>query len=73
MSIDRHFTVSVYIVHKDKILLHLHKRAKTILPLGEHIEANELPEETCIREAKEECGLNINLYNANTNLIFSES
>lgn len=33
------------------------------LPLGVHIEANELPEEACIREAKEESGLTINLYN----------
>ncbi len=25
---DRHFTVSVFIVCKDKVLLHLHKKAK---------------------------------------------
>ncbi len=60
---DRHFTVSIYIVHKDKVLLHLHKKAKKILPLGGHIELNELPEEACIREAQEESGLKINLYN----------
>lgn len=60
---DRHFTVSVFIVHKDKVLLHLHKKAKKILPIGGHIELNELPEETCIREAQEESGLKINLYN----------
>lgn len=60
---DRHFTVSIFIVYKDKVLLHLHKRAKKILPLGGHIELNELPEEACIREAREESGLKINLYN----------
>ncbi len=60
---DRHFTVSIYIVHKDKVLLHLHKKAKKILPLGGHIELNELPEEACIREVQEESGLKINLYN----------
>jgi len=60
---DRHFTVSIYIVHKDKVLLHLHKKAKKILPLGGHIELNELPEDACIREAQEESGLKINLYN----------
>ncbi|MDZ4993453.1 NUDIX domain-containing protein [Clostridium perfringens] len=60
---DRHFTVSVFIVCKDKVLLHLHKKAKKILPLGGHIEINELPEEACIREAKEEAGLKITLYN----------
>lgn len=60
---DRHFTVSIYIVHEDKVLLHLHKKAKKILPLGGHIEINESPEEACIREVKEESGLKINLYN----------
>ncbi|GLC31734.1 hypothetical protein [Clostridium omnivorum] len=35
---DRHFTVSVYIVHEDKVLLHLHNRAKKILPIGGHID-----------------------------------
>lgn len=66
---DRHFTVSIFIVCKDRVLLHLHKKSKKILPLGGHIEINELPEETCIREAKEESGLNITLYNSrNINL-----
>jgi len=60
---DRHFTVSVFIVYKDKVLLHSHKKAKKILPLGGHIEVNELPEEACIREAREESGLEISLYN----------
>ncbi len=60
---DRHFTVSIFIVHKDRLLLHLHKKANLMLPLGGHIEANELPEEACIRESKEESGLEINLYN----------
>ncbi|EPB8165978.1 NUDIX hydrolase [Clostridium perfringens] len=60
---NRHFTVSVFIVCKDKVLLHLHKKAKKMLPLGRHIEVNELPEEACIREAKEEAGLNVTLYN----------
>lgn len=60
---DRHFTVSIFIVHEDKVLLHSHKKAKKILPLGGHIEVNELPEEACIREALEESGLNISLFN----------
>jgi ADP-ribose pyrophosphatase YjhB (NUDIX family) len=60
---DRHFTVSIFIVYKDKVLLHLHRKAKKILPLGGHIELNELPEEACIREAQEESGLKISLYN----------
>lgn len=63
MNVDRHFTVSIFIVYKDKVLLHLHRKAKKMLPLGGHIELNELPEEACIREAQEESGLKINLYN----------
>lgn len=64
MVVEKHFTVSIYIVHKDKVLLHVHKKYGMLLPLGGHIEANELPEEACIREVKEESGLIINLYNA---------
>lgn len=56
MHIDKHLTVSVYVVHQDKVLLHRHKKYNMILPLGGHIENNELPEEACIREAKEESG-----------------
>jgi ADP-ribose pyrophosphatase YjhB (NUDIX family) len=68
MNVERHFTVSVYIVHKDKVLLHLHKKYGVILPVGGHLEENELPEEACIREAKEEAGLNIKLYSPNYNV-----
>lgn len=64
MNIEKHYTVSIYIVHKDKVLLHQHKKYNKLLPLGGHIEENELPEEACIREAKEESGLDITLYNS---------
>lgn len=60
---DRHFTVSIFVVHLNKVLLHLHKKAQIMLPLGGHVEPNELPEETCIRESKEESGMDIELYN----------
>ena len=73
MAVEKHFTVSIYIVHKDKVLLHVHKKYGMLLPLGGHIEANELPEEACIREAKEESGLIINLYNADSNNPFTSS
>jgi ADP-ribose pyrophosphatase YjhB (NUDIX family) len=68
MSIQKHFTVSVFIVHENKVLLHLHRKCKKILPIGGHVEANELPEEACIREAKEESGLAINLYNTDSSI-----
>lgn len=59
---DRHFTVSVYVVHNNRVLLHKHKKAQILLPVGGHIELNELPEEAAIREAFEEAGIEIELY-----------
>lgn len=64
MSNQKHFTVSIFIVYEGKVLLHLHKKYGILLPLGGHIDTNELPEEACIREAREEAGIEINLYNA---------
>ncbi|OGI25131.1 MAG: hypothetical protein A3J76_02875 [Candidatus Moranbacteria bacterium RBG_13_45_13] len=63
MEITRHFTVTTTIVHKNKVLLHFHKSLKKWLPVGGHIDRDELPEEAALREAKEESGLEIKLYN----------
>lgn len=62
MEITRHFTVTTTIIHKNKVLLHFHKSLKKWLPIGGHIDRDELPEEAAIREAKEEAGLDIQLY-----------
>ena len=53
---DRHFCSTTYILHKEekKTLLHWHKKLKTWLPPGGHIEKNESPYEAAIREVKEE-------------------
>jgi ADP-ribose pyrophosphatase YjhB (NUDIX family) len=63
MEITRHFTATTIIVHKNKALLHLHKKLGIWIPVGGHIDRDELPEEAAIREAKEESGLIISLYN----------
>jgi ADP-ribose pyrophosphatase YjhB (NUDIX family) len=63
MEITRHFTATTIIVNKDKALLHLHKKLGIWIPVGGHIDRDELPQDTAIREAKEESGLTINLYN----------
>lgn len=65
MEITKHFTTSVYIVCNNKVLLHKHKKLNLILPLGGHIDRDQLPHETAIKEAKEESGLDIELYNSN--------
>ncbi|MHC1747304.1 MAG: NUDIX hydrolase [Cellulosilyticaceae bacterium] len=63
---NKHFTVSVYVVNNDRVLLHKHKKAQILLPVGGHIELNELPEEAAIREAFEEAGIQIELYDVDS-------
>lgn len=55
------YTVVVYIVYKDKVLLIDHKELKKWLPIGGHIELDEDPIEAIFREVKEECGLDIEI------------
>lgn len=50
----------IYDPHTQKILVVLHKKASSWIFPGGHIEQNELPVETAIREAFEEIGLKIN-------------
>lgn len=66
MILDRTLTSSVYIVYKNKVLLHMHKKHKTLFPVGGHMLPNEVPHETAIREAYEESGLHIELHNSDT-------
>lgn len=63
MEITRHFTATTIIVHKKKVLLHLHKKLGIWIPVGGHIDRDELPQETALREIKEETGLEVKLYN----------
>ena len=60
-TIVRHFTASVFIVADSKVLLLEHKKIASWLPPGGHVEENELPNETAIREVREETGLNVEL------------
>lgn len=55
------FTVAIFVVHDEKVLLVHHRRLKKWLPLGGHIELDEDPELAAIREAKEESGLDVKL------------
>src|SRR5579872_3889624 len=56
---ERHFTATVYILHRGKLLLHRHPKLGKWLPPGGHVEANETPPEAARREAYEETGLEI--------------
>ena len=63
MEVTKHFTATTVIVYKNKVLLHLHKKLGIWLPVGGHIDRDELPEEAALREIKEEAGLEVELYN----------
>lgn len=55
------FTVAVFVVQEDRVLLAHHRRLDRWLPLGGHIELDEDPEQAALREAREESGLEIEL------------
>lgn len=55
------FTVEVFIVHKDKVLLRMHDKHHIWLSVGGHIELDEDPIEAAHREVKEEVGLDIEI------------
>lgn len=58
------FTSEVFIVHKDRVLLRKHDKYKTWLGVGGHIELDEDPVTTAIRECKEEVGLTVRILSA---------
>jgi len=55
------FTVAIFVVHDEKILLIHHRKLDKWLPLGGHIKLDEDPEQAALREAKEESGLDVEL------------
>ena len=55
------FTVDVYVVYKNKVLLRKHDKHKIWLVLGGHIELDEDPVQAAIREVKEEVGLDVEI------------
>ena len=56
------FTVEVFIVFSEKVFLRKHDKYKIWLSVGGHIELHEAPIEAATREAKEETGLEIEIF-----------
>ncbi len=56
------FTVEVFIVYDQKVLLRKHDKYGIWLSIGGHIELDEDPLQAALREVKEEVGLKIELY-----------
>ena len=59
MTVARHFTVSGFVVHAGRVLLHWHPKVRAWLPPGGHVDANEDPTEAVVREVQEETGLQV--------------
>ncbi len=55
------FTVAIFVVEKNRVLLIHHRKLDKWLPLGGHVELDEDPEQAALREAREESGLEVEL------------
>lgn len=56
-----HFTVEVFVVHNQRVLLRVHDKLGRWLSIGGHLEIGEDPIEAAIREVREEVGLHIRI------------
>lgn len=56
------WTVEVFIVCGNKVLLRFHDKYNIWLSVGGHVELHENPNEAAIREVKEETGLDVVIY-----------
>lgn len=61
-NIEKHFTASALVINKaNRVLLVNHKKLGVWLYPGGHVEINETPDETLVREVKEETGLDVTI------------
>lgn len=61
MKYNKSITATVYVINGGSVLLHKHKKYKTWFALGGHVEAEEFPYETALREVREESGFDVTL------------
>lgn len=57
----RDWAVSVFVVWREQVLLHPHRKLGIWLPPGGHVEPGELPDDAAVREVLEEAGVAIEL------------
>ena len=60
------YTAEVFIVYQNKVLLRQHDKYKMWLSVGGHVELDEDPNQAAVREVKEEVGLDVILWHANS-------
>ncbi len=61
---ETHLVVAAHIVHNNKVLLIHHKKLDMWLPVGGHLEENEVPDDALLREIKEEVGIDVEILNS---------
>jgi len=61
MTLERHLTATGFVVSDGRVLLHWHRKNRLWLPFGGHLEPNEDPVQTVLREIEEECGISAEL------------
>lgn len=66
------FTASAYIVYEGKILLIHHKKLDIWMQIGGHVELDEDPDTTLLREVKEESGLDVEVLSENPGIAGDE-
>lgn len=67
MYICRTLTATVYMVNNNKVLLHIHKKYKSLFHIFVYMEIRKLSEQAALREVYEECCLQIKLYDHKRN------
>lgn len=61
IPLTREFTVAVFVVRGEEVLLLFHRKLQKWLPPGGHIDLPELPDEAALREVFEETGVRVRL------------
>jgi 8-oxo-dGTP pyrophosphatase MutT (NUDIX family) len=56
---DHHVTASAFVVSSRGVILHRHRRLGIWVQPGGHVDDGESPEEACVRETREETGLEV--------------
>jgi 8-oxo-dGTP pyrophosphatase MutT (NUDIX family) len=56
---DHHVTASAFVVSSRGVILHRHRRLGIWVQPGGHVDAGESPLEACLRETREETGLEV--------------
>jgi ADP-ribose pyrophosphatase YjhB (NUDIX family) len=67
---QRHFTVSGFVVHEGRTALHWHPKLAMWLPAGGHVEDNEDPVEAVLREVSEELAVEAEIMRLSTHTGF---